>query len=219
MPLRDIKEQRVATVAACLGALFAPGAAIGQAAKPSLPQVLIDTTLPDLARYAAVKVRAGADLQAALDKASCDPNGTVLRLASGATFKGHFTLPARTCAPGQWIIIRTDIPDSNLPAPGVRINPSFPPQLAKIPSDDTTPTLTAPSGANRYWLLGVEIGVTESNPRSYGVFMVGSADTSASTLPYHIFLDRCYVRGNSTGGIKNGLVANGILHSRDQFLL
>src|SRR4029077_17725234 len=92
---------------------------------PTLPQALVDKTFPDTTNYTTTTVAAGADLQAAINNAGCSPHGTVLRLASGARFIGHFPLPAKTCAAGQWIIIRTDVLDLSLPAPGVRIHPFF----------------------------------------------------------------------------------------------
>lgn len=185
----------------------------------ALPQVFIDTTFPDTTGYTVTTVAAGADLQGAINATSCSPNGTILRLASGATYNPpvtspySFTLPAKTCAAGQWIIIRTDTADSNLPAPGARVTPSYSSVLAKIQSNDTAqgaPAILTNSNANHYWFMGVEMSTPPTNANTiYDIFRIGAAETSASQLPNHIVVDRCYVHGNSTGVVRRGVTANG----------
>ena len=73
---------------------------------------------------ATTRVRAGDDLQAALNAAQ--PGDTLL-LDSAATFTGNFVLPVKAGA--QTITVTTD--PSNLPGPGARISPSASTLLAK----------------------------------------------------------------------------------------
>jgi len=176
---------------------------------PELPRVLIDTTFPPTAGYSIVDVPAESNLQAALNNASCNPNGSILSLAAGAVFTGSFTLPAKHCAEGQWIIIRTNTADSNLPSADARINPKYAPSLAKIFSPNVAPAVKTASGADHYWLMGVEIGVGSGVPMNYGIVAVGHGETSLADLPHHIVVDRCYVHGNPIGAIKRGIEANG----------
>lgn len=176
---------------------------------PELPQTFISTTFPITSNYTVTHVAAGADLQAAINNASCKPTGTILRLASGATFEGNYKLPAKSCAGGQWIIIRTDTADSNLPGAETRIDPSYSPILAKILSKNATAAIATASKAAYYWFMGVEIGVDTSVSLNYEVIAVGNKETQTSALPHHIFIDRCYVHGNATGEIIRGFEANG----------
>jgi len=179
-------------------------------AGPKLPMTFVSTTFPNTSAYTVTSVPAGADLQAAINSASCNPTGTVLRLASGATFEKHsYTLPAKTCAPNQWIIIRTDTADSNLPGSEQRIDFSYSPVLAKIFTNSVSPAIATNSKAAHYWLMGLEIGVDPAVTVNYGVITIGNKETQSSALPHHIVLDRCYVHGNASGQITRGLQANG----------
>jgi len=176
---------------------------------PQLPRAFINTSYSNPRGYTVIPVSAGADLQAAINNASCNPVGTVLRLASRAIFEGNYKLPAKSCAPGQWIIIRTDIVDYKLPDSMRRITPSYSPKLAKILSDNVAPAIATASQAAYYWLMGLEIGVDPSVTLNYTTIVIGNAETQFSQLPDHIVIDRCYVHGNATGETLHGLQANG----------
>ena len=77
--------------------------------RESVKSSLQDTPAPGKVRM----VRAGDDLEEALDQAAC---GDTLKLQPGATFTGKFIFPAKNCDDAHWIIIRTSAPDSKLPA-------------------------------------------------------------------------------------------------------
>lgn len=178
----------------------------------ALPLVFLDTTFPDTTNYTVVHVPAGGDFQAALNSASCNPNGTVIELASGQTYSktSGFVLPLLpACAPGQWVIIRTDVPDAMLPPPDTRIDPSYSSILAKIITNNTNPAVSTVSQANHFWFMGVEIGVGSSSGLNYGVFVVGSQETDPTLVPNYIYLDRVYLHGNATGNIQRGFAMNG----------
>ena len=68
-----------------------------------LPRVTVASSLGDTpARGSIVAVNAGGNLQAALNNAFC---GDTIELQAGATFTGTFTLPAKSCDSGRWIVV------------------------------------------------------------------------------------------------------------------
>src|ERR1700732_563168 len=69
-----------------------------------LPRIFLRTSMSDTpAPGKSHLVKAGDNLQDALDKASC---GDTLRLEAGATFTGVLRLPQKHCDDLHWIIIR-----------------------------------------------------------------------------------------------------------------
>jgi len=79
-----------------------------------LPKTYFNTAMANTpAPGTTIVVPTGGNLQAALNNATC---GETIKLAAGATFKGLFTLPSKSCDNSHWIIIRTSAPDSALPA-------------------------------------------------------------------------------------------------------
>src|SRR5205085_3629645 len=75
-----------------------------------------DQTSTNQTNATVINVRAGDDLQAALDRAHA---GDTIMLAAGATFRGAFRLPNKTGA--DFITIRSAAADAQLPAPGERL--------------------------------------------------------------------------------------------------
>jgi len=102
----------------------------------------------DQATPQVIDVPAGGNLQQALN--AVQPGGTI-RLARGATYVGNFILPAKNGT--QYILITTA--NATLPAPGVRIDPSYKSQLATIRSAITTSALATAPGASYYRIVGV----------------------------------------------------------------
>lgn len=188
---------------------------------PALPSTFLDTSFPDTTGYVVKTVCAsGCDyqkLQSAVNdvhNAGGDSAGEIIKLASGATFNENVTLPAYSMASGKWVILTTNTDASNLPAEGQRIDPTYAPTLAKIVTSSSSYAVGAASGANHYWLMGLEIEVASAVATNYGIVVIGCAsggcETSASALPSHIYLDRDYVHGNSlSSNIKRGVAANG----------
>src|SRR5882724_3698698 len=77
-----------------------------------LPRVTVASSMAATpAPGSIVSVRAGGNLQAALDNAFC---GDTIELQSGATFTGRFLLRAKQCDSGHWIVIRTSAANSLL---------------------------------------------------------------------------------------------------------
>lgn len=150
-----------------------------------------------------ITVRAGGDLQAALNNASC---GDTIQLQAGATFVGAFTFPAKNCDDSNWIIVRTSSDDSLLPAEGARITPCYAgvsslparPALACASTRNVLAKLVMPTtgsgpivfaaGANYYRLIGLEVTRGTFAGTVYSlVIMRGAAD--------HLVFDRLWLHG------------------------
>src|SRR5581483_2616082 len=134
--------------------------------------------------------------------------GDTIVLQAGATFVGNFKLPAKGGT--SYITIRSSTPDASLPASGVRITPAYASLLAKIEANQNGPALRT-SGAAGYWrLLFLEFAPAVSNAAA-DIVELGAAGTSQSTLssvPQHLVVDRCYFHGQPTWNIRRGLALN-----------
>jgi hypothetical protein len=139
-----------------------------------------------------LRVPAGGDLQGALDRAR---PGDTIYLAAGATYTGNFNLPNK---PGsEFITIRSDVPDTNLPGPNERIDPRrYASALPKLVSNVyEKPAVRAINGAHHYRFIGIEFGPT---PQGVGnVIELGtSQEARVEDLPHHIEFDRDYIHGS-----------------------
>jgi glycosyltransferase involved in cell wall biosynthesis len=186
----------LAVAAACLAAADA----WAQGGGAELPRARVDTTL-EKPRGATVLVKAGADLQAALDAAQ---PGDVLALEAGATFTGPFTLPDKTGS--DWIIVRPALPDERLPPPGTRVDPSQAGVLPKLEAASGSVLKAAP-GAHHYRFVGLEL-----RPRAgtflYNLVELGASEATVPELPHHIVFDRCYLHGDPARGTRRGIALN-----------
>ena len=153
---------------------------------------------------AAIRVAAGGDLQAALDRANA---GDVIELASGATYSGNFVLPAKDG--NRYTIVRTTA-TPGLPDADGRITPAQGEKLAKIQSPNGAPALRAATGSHHWRLMLLEIGPTTSASGDIVVF--GDASPAQSTspgMPHDLVVDRCYIHGDPARGQKRGIAMNG----------
>ncbi len=100
-----------------------PAARPGFDGPAELPRIFLRTSMADTpAPGKSHLVKAGDNLQDAVDRASC---GDTLRLEAGATFTGILRLPQKRCDDLHWIIIRASSPDSDLPPEGTRMSPCY----------------------------------------------------------------------------------------------
>jgi len=194
--------------------LAAAGPVIPQT--PTLPQTTVDTTVPDTTGYAVLQVSARGNLQAVINKVSCNPNGTIVKIQRGATFFGGFVLPAKACAPGKWVIIRSDTVDSVLPAAGVRARPSDVPNMPTIVADQlNVPAFRAELGASQYRLMFLQIRpATSFSSMGSDAALVelgdgtqGGSQNTVVKQPHNIIVDRCLIRGYDTPavGLRRGV--------------
>jgi PKD repeat protein len=155
------------------------------------------------------------DLQAAINAAA--PGDTIL-LRAGETFVGHYWLKNKSgTAP---ITIRSDAPDSQLPAQGVRLVPSGRPgantSLSALPrligrgaTWRTTPIFRTEVGAHNYRLQFLNIdGIKQEGYETLLEIGNNTTQTSASMAPHDIVLDRLYIHGHPVQGQKRCLALN-----------
>jgi hypothetical protein len=147
-------------------------------------------------------VRAGDDLQAALDNAR---PGDTIAIQAGAVFAGPFTLRQKTG--DQFITIRTQAFQS-LPKEGVRVSPGDAPLMPKIiaPGDGKA-ALQTEAGAQHYRFIGIEFKPRDARAFSYGLLSLGSDSArAASEQPHHLVFDRCYIHAD--GPARRGVALN-----------
>jgi hypothetical protein len=161
-------------------------------------------TIPAPALAEVRYVRAGENLQAALDAAK---PGDELRLAPDTTFTGNFVLPA--IAGTALITVRTDLPDAALPGPAQRVTPATASRFARIASPNTAPALRMAPGAHHWRLMFLEFPATKGGHGD--IVQLGDGSTAQSQLsqvPYEIVVDRVYIHGDPEAGQKRGIALN-----------
>ena len=144
---------------------------------------------------ATITVRAGGDLQAALDQAR---PGDVIVLEAGATYTGNFILPAKDGSSNRAITIRSSTDDRRLPGPTSRISPDDAPLLAKLASGNSSPALRTAPRASHWRILAIEF---VGNGSAGDIIALGDGSSAQNTLdevPSDILLDRVLIRGNAT---------------------
>lgn len=155
-------------------------------------------------------------LQAAIDAAI--PGDTIL-LRAGQTFVGNVTLRNKNTTSTQYITIRSDAPDSSLPAAGVRLIPEGKPGantkrsllarlLGKGATYKSTPVVRTEAGAHHYRLQFLEIDGTANLGYETLVEFGSSRATSLSALPSSLIVDRVWLHGDPVLGMKRGIFLN-----------
>lgn len=189
-----------------------------------LPTVSVSSSLADTpAPGKSWEVKSGDDLRAILKQANC---GDTIRLQAGATFTGGYTLPAKNCADGSWIIIRTSAPDASLPPEGTRISPCYA-GVASLPgrpafncasTQKVMATLMAPkaggpvvlaSGANHY-RLGPGLEITRTPGAGINFNLIAPQGTTPAD---HIIVDRDWVHGSAQDDTTRGLFLSGVTYA------
>ncbi len=185
----------------------------------TVPSAMADTPAPG----SVINVSAGGNLQTALNNAQC---GDIIQLQAGATFSGHFTVPAKNCDINHWIWVRTSSPDSALPAEGRRATPCY----AGVASLEGRPqyTCTNPqnvmakvqmqnvgdgpfqfaAGANYYRFIGLEVtrpNGTSGTGQLFSITTGGTAD--------HLVFDRSWLHGNAQDETNGGVDLNGMTNA------
>jgi glycosyltransferase involved in cell wall biosynthesis len=145
-------------------------------------------------------VRAGADLQAALDAAQ---PGDEIVLEAGATFVGPFRLPFK--AGEEWITVRSSA--AELPAAGTRVGPGDARWMPRLESASEAVIIAAP-GAHHFRLVGLEVA---PRPGTFlnNLVLLGGDETDRRDLPHHVELERCYLHGDAARGSRRGVALNG----------
>lgn len=144
--------------------------------------------------------------------------GDVILLRAGETFTGNFVLKAKDGLSTQFITIRSDAPDASFPASGTRLIPegegnanvarsALPRLLGQGGGYKSTPVVRTAPGAHHYRLMFLEIDGT-ANLGYETLVQLGentSNQTTVSGSPHHFVLDRVYLHGHATKGMKRGV--------------
>ena len=166
-------------------------------------RALVFVLLAVPASAATISVPAGGDLQAALEAAQ---PGDVIELQPGATYTGNFRLPPKSGA--DFIVLRTAGSDPRLPAPGMRVNKTHAPLLAKIHSGNTSPALSTVAGAHHWRIELIEFQANRNGSGDIIALGGGSTQTDLSQVPHTLVFDRVYVHGDPATGQKRGITLN-----------
>jgi hypothetical protein len=167
-----------------------------------LPRATPAFTYPTGGR--AVVVPAGADLQAALNAATC---GDVLLLPPGSEWIGNFTLGVKSCV--GWVVLRTNV---TLPPAGVRMTPTLATalNLAKIKTPIPQAAIGTTAGAHGWWIRGLEVTVSGAQSQSYELVRLGDSgpQTTLAQVPESLAVQQSYVHGTPTLSLQRCLILN-----------
>lgn len=155
--------------------------------------LLMDTTY-SAPGGSTIVVGDGGNFQTALNNAN---RGDIITLNDSSTYTGNFTLPDKG-AGTNYIYIRRS---GTLTTEGQRITTGQPATFPKVVCSGTSPAISANDGASYYRFINIEFkSGTSLNQDSVVKFGDGSG-----TLPHHLIVDRCLVKGDPTAGLRRGV--------------
>jgi glycosyltransferase involved in cell wall biosynthesis len=173
-----------------------PGDAQYRRTAPERPRARVE--LPSESRGRVVQVKAGDDLQAALDAAA---PGDHITLDAGATYKGPFRLLRKTG--DQWIVITSA---AQVPPRGRRVGPGDAAQMPHLVAQGDF-VIQAMPGAHHYRLVGLE--VSPANGAFVNTLVqLGDKERELDAEPHHIVIERSYLHGDKTKGSRRGVALN-----------
>jgi len=157
-----------------------------------------------------------SNLQAAIDAAV--PGDTIL-LRAGQTFVGNVWLRNKNTTSTQFITIRSDAPDADLPGANERLIPEgrtgantprskLPRLLGSGGTLKSTAIIRVADGAHHYRLQFLDIDGTNNVGYETLVYFGSPSSTSLSALPHTIVMDRVWMHGHPVLGMKRGLYLN-----------
>jgi len=179
----------------------------GDATLAELPRRTVSAAYPASRRE--LRLDADANLQAAIDSAR---PGDALLLPPGAVYEGNFVLPNKGDS-DDWIVIRTDVDDALLGAPGSRMTPTTAKSamLAALVTPNQTAAITTQLGANHYRLVGVDVHVRGGVRDVNALIRFGTASSAQSTpelIARDLIVDRSWVHGSPTLELKRCIMLN-----------
>jgi hypothetical protein len=224
---RLLRRRRITALLCGMAAMLLVIPAIAAAAAQPEPLRLTVDTLYTPPRGKILTVPRGGDFQAALEAAR---GGDTIQLEAGAVFTGPFTLPVKRGA--AWIVVRTSAPDSSLPPPGERVDPSYSAEMPKLVAAPDAPALSTQPGAHHFRFIGIEIlpavnapvsgtqmaravrnlinggDITEALRYSNQTLVqLGASAQKGAEVPHHLIFDRCYLHGGERGA-RRGIALN-----------
>jgi len=171
------------------------GAANGRT-QPERPRSRVE--LPPESPGRVVHVKAGGDLQAALDAAA---PGDRITLDAGATYKGPFRLLRKTG--DSWIVITSA---GQLPPRGRRVTPQDASRMPRLVAEGNA-VFEAMPGAHHYRLVGLHISPSDGTYVNTLV-QLGDKERTAEEQPHHIVIERSYLHGDRSKGSRRGVALN-----------
>jgi hypothetical protein len=192
---------------AVLALVVAASASADALDRARLPKVFLDTSyVPPSGDV--IRVHAGDDLQAALDRAV---SGDQVVLDAGATFTGNFVLPKKA-AGSEPIVVRTS--DLQALAEGVRAGPADAAHLARIVTPSFDGAVDTAPGSHDWRFVGIEFTVAPDVAENTGVLRLGTgSESTRSQLPRNIVVDRCWIHGDAAQNDRRGVALNGIVEA------
>src|SRR5262245_51098626 len=155
------------------------------------------------AESVAIRVTAGGDLQAAIDRAR---PGDVILLDPGATYVGNFTLPAT--AGSEFITIRSSADPKQFP-PNGRVQPEHAQWMPTLRSPNGAPALATRPSAHHWRLQWLAFAANVNGVGDIITLGDGSdAQRDLATIPHHLELDGLLIRGDRDKGQKRAIALN-----------
>src|SRR6266542_699278 len=157
------------------------------------------------ANASTITVAPDGNLQSAINAAQY---GDTIILEAGASYMGSFVLPLKS-GTGEIVIQSSRV--SELPE-GVRVNPSQSALLARIQSaTPAEPVVKTVAGAHHYRFAGIEFSTSNASVVVYDLIRFGESrytQTTLSSVPHHLIIDRCYIHGFDTQDVQRGVSLN-----------
>ena len=158
---------------------------------------------------AIITVRAGQDLQAAIDEAHY---GDTIVVEAGASYTGPLRLRdkgAGTGSDADYITIRTsDL--SGLAREGERLNPTQHARaMPTVFSPNEQAAVNTEPQAHHYRFVGLEFAPAANAKYVYNLIELGQGDQSSlAQVPHHLIFDRCYVHSPGLNRARRGFALN-----------
>jgi hypothetical protein len=158
---------------------------------------------------ATITVRAGENLQAAIDEAHY---GDTVIVEAGATYLGPLRLRDKGTGSGNdadYVTIRTsDL--AGISREGERINPAKQARsMPKIVSPNEQGAISTDPQAHHYKFVGLEFAPAANAKYVYNLIDLGQSDyTSLTQVPHHLVFDRCYVHSTGLNRARRGFALN-----------
>ena len=158
---------------------------------------------------ATITVRAGEDLQAAIDEAQF---GDTIVVEAGATYTGPLHLRDKGVGTGHdadYITIRTsDL--TGIAREGERVNPSQQARsMPRIVSPNEQAAVNTEPQAHHYKFVGLEFAPAPNAKYVYNLIDLGEGNyTSLAQFPHHLVFDRCYVHSTGLNRARRGFALN-----------
>jgi hypothetical protein len=158
---------------------------------------------------ATIIVRAGEDLQAAIDEAHY---GDTVVVEAGAAYAGPLRLRHKGVGSGNdadYITIRTsDL--TGISREGQRVNPTqHARSMPKIVSQNGQAAVNTEPRAHHYKFVGIEFAPATNSKYVYNLIDLGQSDyTTLSQFPHHLVFDRCYVHSPGLNRARRGFALN-----------